>query len=108
MRSNPFKEGADPLLFPFLILEAKKEDGVGFESMLTQTCFPIWALLKLQEDQQEQVTDPDPGVSPFVWFFGSRGDSWRVYGCYITEDEPVKYVSLLLSPPLQHRRLTKS
>jgi hypothetical protein len=48
IRSSPFKAESDPLLFPFLVLEAKSESsGNGFDKIQTQTAFPIWTLLKL-------------------------------------------------------------
>jgi hypothetical protein len=48
IRTSPFKEGVEPLLFPFLVLEAKSEKSSnGFEDIQTQTAFPILALLKL-------------------------------------------------------------
>ena len=90
IRSSPFKEGGtEPLLFPFLVLEAKAEKSSnGFVDIQTQTMFPIRALLKLQEDH---TTENDLG--PLVWFFANRGDSWRVYGCYVTDDKPPHYVN---------------
>jgi hypothetical protein len=58
IRSSPFKDGVAPLLFPFLILEAKSEKSSnGFNDIQTQTAFPILALLKLQEDLLAQVPD---------------------------------------------------
>lgn len=93
--SSPFKEGTEPLLFPFLILEAKAgKSSNGFVDIQTQTMFPILALLKLQEDLQNQMIDTtESDLGPLVWFFANRGDSWRVYGCYLTDDEPPRYVS---------------
>jgi hypothetical protein len=97
VRSSPFREGTEPLLFPFLILEAKSEKSSdGFDDIQAQTAFPIWALLKLQEDLRAQVTDVEPETGPLVWFFASRGDAWRVYGCYATEDKPRGYVGDIL------------
>ena len=50
IRCSPFKAESDPLLFPFLVLEAKSESSqAGFDDIQTQTAFPIWSLLKLQE-----------------------------------------------------------
>jgi len=48
---SPFKACDDHLLLPFLILEAKQEKSSdSFEDIQTQTAFPIWTLLKLQEN----------------------------------------------------------
>jgi len=96
IRSCPFKEGIEPLLFPFLILEAKSEkSSCGFDDIQTQTAFPILALLKLQNDLHSQETGTEPGNPPLVWFFANRGDAWRVYGCCVSGREPIGYVSFL-------------
>jgi len=98
VRTSPFKEGVEPLLFPFLVLEAKSEKSAnGFGDIQTQTAFPILALLKLQEDLQAKVEDSIPDSGPLVWFFANRGDAWRVYGCYVTANNPARYVSFIFS-----------
>ena len=75
IRTSPFKEGVEPLLFPFLVLKAKsKKSSDGFGDIQTQTAFPILALLKLQEDLQAKASDIIPKAGPLVWFFGNRGD----------------------------------
>lgn len=95
LRCSPFKDSNDPLLFPFLIYEAKPEKmSVGFEETQTQTALPIWELLKLQESVRTDISGESHSTNPLVWFFASRGDSWRVYGCYITQNELKQYVSL--------------
>jgi hypothetical protein len=95
IRTSPFKEEVEPLLFPFLVLEAKSEKSPnGFGDIQTQTAFPILALLKLQEDLRAKVADIVPEAGPLVWFFANRGDAWRVYGCYVTTDSPPRYVSV--------------
>lgn len=94
-RCSPFKDCNDPLLFPFLIYEAKPEKmSVGFHETQTQTALPIWELLKLQESIRAGISRESHSPGPLVWFFANRGDSWRVYGCYITQNEPKQYVSL--------------
>jgi hypothetical protein len=99
VRSSPFKEGTEPLLFPFLILEAKSESSPnGFGDVQIQTAFPIFALLKLQEDLQAQAKASESGASPLVWFFANRGDAWRVYGCFVSNSETSRYVRFRLFP----------
>jgi len=96
-RCSPFKDCNDPLLFPFLILEAKPEKtSKGFDDIQIQTAFPIWALLKIQEGLQAKVSEGTLTVGPLVWFIANRGDYWRIYGCYITKGERPQYVSCLL------------
>lgn len=96
IRTSAFKEGTEPLLFPFLILEAKSEKSRnGFTDIQIQTMFPILTLLRLQEDLNDNlVGTTEHGVGSLLWFLANRGDSWRVYGCYVTvtDSEPPRYV----------------
>ncbi|KAI9808938.1 MAG: hypothetical protein M1827_007112, partial [Pycnora praestabilis] len=60
IRSSPFLEIGEPLLFPFLILEVKSEKGPdGLRSIEKQTAFPIWTLLKIQEEQVFEIWSED-------------------------------------------------
>lgn len=94
IRSCPFKDVVNPLLFPFLILEVKSEKSKdGFDDILTQTAFPILALLQLQADLHEKVPGRE-GSEALVWFLANRGDVWRVYGCCVTNSNPVGYVCI--------------
>lgn len=94
IKSTPFVESQDPLLFPFLVLEAKREKSSdGFEEIQTQTAFPIWELLQLQEGISANVPQETHSNAPLVWFIANRGDNWRVYCCYITDEDPKSYVS---------------
>lgn len=97
IKSTPFKTETDPLLFPFLVLEAKSESSSrGFDAILTQTFFPIRALLKLQDDLRLYVPEGEPAFEPLVWFLASRGDAWRLYCGTVVKGEngdPTKYVS---------------
>jgi len=87
-----FEDRGHPLVLPFLISEAKTERGDSFDSCERQTAFPIWKLLRLQEElqiQAQQLLSEQGG--PLVWFFANRGEDWRLYGCYLdtenNEDE---------------------
>jgi hypothetical protein len=96
VRSSPFSDGVEPLLFPFFILEAKSgKSSSGFYEIQTQTAFPIFALLKLQEDLLARVQDSGVADRPLIWFFANRGDAWRVYGCCLSDSEPTRYVRIL-------------
>ncbi|KAL4993507.1 hypothetical protein BDV10DRAFT_189895 [Aspergillus recurvatus] len=110
LRSTPFKSDADPLLYPFLLLEAKSEAGSsGFDAIQVQSAFPIRALLNLQEELRSRVDWPpgEEGYEPLVWFLASRGDQWRVYASYVgngADDKPTKYcITLLWSGSLLHK-----
>jgi hypothetical protein len=86
IKTTPFKEGVEPLLFPFLVVEAKSEKSLnGFDDIETQTAFPIWTLLKLQDELRTAAEDDGSESSPLVWFFANRGDSWRVYSAYVVK-----------------------
>jgi hypothetical protein len=95
---NP-DNGGSPLLFPFLLLEAKREKHAqNFEQMETQTAFPIKHALQLQYDllQTPGNTMDVPG-GPLVWFLANRGEDWRVYAGHVQEREGrPKYVSIKL------------
>jgi hypothetical protein len=85
---TPFEERKRPLMFPFLISEAKTERGHSFDACERQTAFPIWKLLRLQDELQirAQQTLSEQG-GPLVWFFANRGEDWRLYGCYVDTEE---------------------
>jgi hypothetical protein len=85
MRHGPFADSE--LLYPFLICEAKAEDGEGFEAIEAQTAFPIRTCLKLQDNLRQTSGVP---LKPFVWFLAYHGDEWRVAACILSEG---KYVS---------------
>ncbi|KAN0096873.1 hypothetical protein V8E51_015678 [Hyaloscypha variabilis] len=96
---TPFEDRARPLVFPYLISETKTERGDSFEACERQTAFPIWNLLKLQENLQvcsQQRLEEQGG--PFVWFFANRGEEWRLYGCFtdIEEDDIDPGVSYII------------
>ncbi|KAF2495383.1 hypothetical protein BU16DRAFT_561664 [Lophium mytilinum] len=85
---NP-DNGGSPLLFPFLISEAKREKGAkNFGQMETQTSFPIKHALQLQYElwRYPGNTMDVPG-GPLVWFLANRGEDWRVYAGHIQERE---------------------
>ena len=102
---NP-DNGGEPLLFPFLVLEAKSEKGgENFEHIEIQTAFPVRNALKLQHDLLKQPgnTMDVPG-GPLAWFVATRGEDWRVYGAFVYEEEGrPNYVSIFIysKPSLQ-------
>jgi hypothetical protein len=88
LQFTPFKKSARPLMFPFLISEAKTDRGDSFEKCDIQTAFPIWKLLRLQEELQTQASkDLAEQGGPLVWFFAYRGEDWRLCGCYTDTEE---------------------
>jgi hypothetical protein len=103
MSTNP-DNGGTPLLFPFLIHEAKGEKGTNyFEDIEIQTALPIKRALDVQQKLQETPgnTMSIPG-GPLVWFMANRGETWRLYGATVYhEDGRPNYVS---SSPCMIRR----
>ncbi|CAI7636422.1 unnamed protein product [Penicillium glandicola] len=100
IKHTPFSSDVEPLLFPFLVLEAKSESSnSGFDAIQIQSAFPIRALLKLQEDLQSSSPISDPAMAPLVWFLACRGDAWRVYGAYLASgqnESPTSYALQLV------------
>ncbi|KAI9668201.1 MAG: hypothetical protein M1821_001021 [Bathelium mastoideum] len=85
---NP-ENGGSPLLFPFLVLEAKAGKGAhGFEHIEAQSALPIMEALRLQYDLMKTRgnTVEVPG-GPLVWSIATRGDDWRIYAGYVIENE---------------------
>ncbi|KAL4970918.1 uncharacterized protein BDV14DRAFT_162284 [Aspergillus stella-maris] len=110
LKTSPFKSEADPLLFPFLLLEAKSEtSSSGFDAIQVQSAFPIYALLKLQEELRCCVDwqSGEERFEPLVWFLASRGDQWRVYASHldtVADGKPTNYcITLLWSGSLLHK-----
>ncbi|GAB1311352.1 Heterokaryon incompatibility domain-containing protein [Madurella fahalii] len=90
IKSHPFREDAEPVHFPFLILEAKSEKGSdSFSDAANQTAFSIRELLMIQEDLRVASGDgPDWDAGPLVWFLSYKGEEWKVCIAYIeTEND---------------------
>lgn len=86
---SPFNQESEPLLYPFLVMEAKKSDGAGRKITELQTAFVLRRLLKLQLDL-EVVTKEETmwHTGPLVWFLAHRGENW--------------YVSAAFTEPIEH------
>lgn len=94
LQATPFHQRGEPLLFPFLILEAKSEEGKGHRNCGVQTSLPIWGLLKNQERLSELSCSLEELGDPFLWYISYLGDSWRISGCHVTITKAKKdYVS---------------
>jgi hypothetical protein len=93
LKISPFRQDGDPLLFPFLVLEAKSEKGQdNFDSIEMQTAFSLRTLLKLQADLQQAVGTPSASLGgPLVWFFASKGEQWRVSAGYVVNKEQTSH-----------------
>ncbi|KPI36824.1 uncharacterized protein AB675_11844 [Cyphellophora attinorum] len=91
IRTSPLTANCQPLLFPFLVLEAKSEKSDDtFSKIRLQTSFSIRALLKLQRDLASAVFEQQqPVMKPLVWFLSNKGEVWRLAGAYVQETKDV-------------------
>lgn len=103
LECGPFHEVRDPVLFPFLVLEAKKKTNSGFTEVETQTAFAILKLLDLQLRLKEaNGKDSQWGTGPLVWFLSNCGDRWRVAAAYVqTEGSITHHVGWLVLLPVR-------
>lgn len=85
LKATPFCKGGRPLLFPFLVLEAKSEKGRDyFGAIRTQTAFSVRTLLKMQADLQLATMGQSSCLGgPLVWFLANKGAVWRVSAGYV-------------------------
>ncbi|KAF5535583.1 hypothetical protein FNAPI_12016 [Fusarium napiforme] len=83
-RTAPFKPDGEPIIFPFLVIEAKSEKGgYNFSDIQIQTSFVIRELLSIQQELAsvaEEGQDWDAG--PLVWSLSYMGEQWRVSAAY--------------------------
>ena len=85
----PLKDNCEPLLFPFLVLEAKSEKSSNpFSKINLQTGFAINAMLKLQRNLfNASIENRQAAMMPLVWFLANKGEIWRISGAYVEETE---------------------
>lgn len=82
--SQPHLNTGKPLLYPFLVIEAKAGQAADdWLSIRLQTAFPIYTYLQTQQDLRLCAGEKSQWASgPLVWFFMSRGDDWRLCLAY--------------------------
>ena len=94
LKCTPFRADGKPLVFPFLILEAKSEKGASsFTDIEVQSAFAIRELLILQDELRQAAGDGmDWDGGPLVWFISYKGEQWRVHAATTEHSgEGVKY-----------------
>lgn len=76
-----------PLLFPFLVVEAKAGNSPDdWHSIKLQTAFPIFTYLNTQQSLRFATAPKSRWIpGPLVWFFMSRGEDWRLSLAYQSE-----------------------
>jgi len=81
-------------LFPFLLFEAKSEDGGSFKKCGIQSAVPLWVMLRKQTSIEELAGSLMEQGGSLVWYVAYRGASWRVSCfCPITKEGRLAYVS---------------
>ena len=82
LRSCPFRADGEPIIFPFLVLEAKSEKSAdSFSDIEIQTAFAIRELLIIQDDLRQAAEGSQD--YPLVWFISYKGEQWRVHAANI-------------------------
>lgn len=95
MKVNPFKPEVEPLLYPFLMMEAKSSKGADRLETNLQSAFVIRTLLNLQHDLKAATEEETKWrTGPLVWFLSWRGERWNVSGGFtsVSESQQVEYV----------------
>lgn len=104
IRTSPFRADGEPVVFPFLIVEAKSEKGRdSFSDIEVQTAFAIRTLLKIQQDLHEAAgEESESEASPLVWFFSYKGDQWRVSAAFVKIEKGAQsYVRIIATVVLK-------
>lgn len=88
-----------PLVFPFLLLESKSEEGDGFSKIYEQSALPLQSFLRLQDQLQARTGVPKNLNKSLVWFLAHRGSDWKILAAYTYHEdgpaESVRYPSKL-------------
>ncbi|KAL4795052.1 hypothetical protein BDV19DRAFT_180057 [Aspergillus venezuelensis] len=93
LETCPFVDESEPLLFPFLLLEAKSGKNGDMAAIEMQSCFSIQRLLKLQYNLQHSVRNSPASLNPLVWFLVCIGERWTVSACFVDySDDSVKWL----------------
>jgi hypothetical protein len=100
IRTSPFRADGEPVIFPFLVVEAKSEKGRdSFSDIEVQTAFTIRTLLKIQQDLRDAAgEESESEPSPLVWFFSYKGDQWRVSAAFVENERGTQSYVRIISP----------
>ncbi|CAM1508637.1 Fc.00g054850.m01.CDS01 [Cosmosporella sp. VM-42] len=88
--SQPLSQNGDPILFPFLIMEAKSgTSATDWHSIQLQTAFPIRTFLEAQHHLRTTSGDlSHRQLEPLVWFLSNKGEDWRLSIAYTRNGTP--------------------
>ncbi|KAL2192920.1 hypothetical protein P885DRAFT_5162, partial [Corynascus similis CBS 632.67] len=95
--THPFGGDAEPVHFPFLVLEAKSEKGAeSLSRAADQTAFAIRELLLIQEGLRVAAgEDAEWDAGPLVWFLSFKGEEWKVCIAYVSVENGSQYFRVL-------------
>lgn len=105
IRTSPFRTDGEPVVFPFLVAEAKSEKGRdGFSDIEVQTAFTIYTLLELQQDLRDAAGEgSESELSPLVWYLSYKGEQWRVSAAFVKHESGVRtYVRIVALTSVVH------
>ena len=105
---SPFEPEGEPLLYPFLIMEAKSSKGADRREVNMQTGFVIRRLLNVQLGLKAATGEDTHWESgPLVWFLAWRGEVWDISAAFVDESSAPdpQYVSVLPLVNTKHCRL---
>ena len=87
---TPLSPDGHPLLFPFLVVEAKSSTSTDdWYSIKLQTAFPIYTFLETQQSLQLATGQKSKWKSePLVWFFMSKGEDWGLCAAFRKDRAP--------------------
>lgn len=98
--TTPFNEDGRPIVFPFLVIEAKSEKSAdSFSDIDMQTAFVIRQLVLLQgglERAASELGHAEWDAAPLVWYFSYRGEQWRVHAAF---PRPTGDAGAVVGPP---------
>ena len=98
-----FKDELKPLLFPFLIIEAKSgQSGFDFQAIAAQTIYCIEDILRMQLNLR--TASEKETFQPLAWFIGYAGQFWHISACYmhVTRSTEIEFVCAFF-PPISRR-----
>ncbi|KAJ5365464.1 hypothetical protein N7517_008350 [Penicillium concentricum] len=85
---SPFEPEGEPLLYPFLVMEAKSSKGADRGEVNMQTAFVIRRLLNVQLDLKLATGEETQWESgPLVWFLAWRGEIWEISAAVVKQPQ---------------------
>ncbi|KAI9797022.1 MAG: hypothetical protein M1833_005855 [Piccolia ochrophora] len=93
LQRSPLSEDGHPLLFPFMVAEAKSgTSGDDWHSIKLQTAFTIYTFLEVQQTIKLATEERSRWhAGPLVWFFMNKGSDWRLCVAFQTNHTGHKF-----------------